>query len=1033
MRLNIYFQLGTVKNMTVLILHLSDIHIRSSQDPILSKSQQIASSIFSLLPTATHVFIVVSGDVAFSGKTEQYELASVLFNKIKDEIKESASIPVTFIVAPGNHDCDFSLDSGTRKMLIKTIDGDELESIDASVIETCTAVQKPFFAFREQLESNSDVSDDRLWRSSRFHVDGKIIAFECLNISWVSKIQEEAGQLFFPVDRYAEKSDDIVDIRFVVIHHPLNWFSQTMYRKFRKFVRNLANIVISGHEHQGNVGVVHDAEAEKSAFVEGCVLQEANNLQSSSFNIVAIDLESSRFSSTQYVWNGKLYAAIDEGSWSDYHDLPVKQSSLFPLCSEFQEVLDDPGAFLKHPAGINVTLSDIYVYPDLMKVNDGRDKARRYISSSQLNAPEVTADGVLIEGDEKAGCSSLLFKLYRQYHDRGFVPLLIKGKDLSRDTSVEIAACIRRAVEAQYGKSLLNQFDNTPPSQKVLLLDDFDEGPMRAASARAGLLCELRKRFKHIVVTVSEMFEMSEMLDGDVSRQLLSIEHYKIQPFNYTLRSELIQRWYSLGNDGTVDEARFIAQCDQAERLMDVVMTKMVIPPLPLYLLTLLQSMEAGRSGDFKDSSLGYYYQYLLVEAFQQSGVKADKLTEHFQYTSHLAWEFHCKNKRELSEIELRAFNNRFSDNWHTVDFVTRLDLLIQAKVLSRKGEEFSFRYPYIYYYLKGMYLSGELADLDIRAYIEHCCKHLYVRDYANTVLFLAHHTNDDFVISNIADSLGGLFKGSKPVSFEGDTASVTMLINDAPKLIYSGESPSDHRKKRNQIKDQADDGTDGLAEIEEESESLSLIAKMTMLFKTTEILGQVLKNQYSKIKRGRKAELLGDMFNGPLRALRHFYDFFEENPDGLAAEIEAAMERKGGVDKEEDRKSLAKNVVSGIIQLVTFGFVMRAVQAASSESLVEDVSGLVEREGTSALRLIEIGIDLDSPKPLPRSKLKHLFKEVEKDLLAARLLQLMVLNRLYMFKTSEQDMQWLNSELKIDLEIQHKISYQEGKRRLVR
>jgi len=1025
--------LETVKIMTAIILHLSDIHIQSSLDPILSKSQEIASSTFSLLPLATHVFIVVSGDVAFSGKAEQYELASIFFNKIKGAINKETSAPVTFIVAPGNHDCDFGLDSGTRKILIKSIDGNELESIDASVIETCTAIQTPFFQFREQLENNTDAADDRLWRSSKFHVDGKILGFECLNISWVSKIEEEVGQLFFPVDRYTDKKDDNVDIRLVVIHHPLNWFSQTMYRKFRKFVRNLANVVISGHEHQGNVGVVHDAEAEESAFVEGCVLQEAKNLHDSSFNIIAIDLEKSQFSSTQYAWNGKLYATVDEGSWSDYHHLPAKQSSLFPLRPDFQEVLDDPGAFLKHPAGVNVTLSDIYVYPDLMKVNNVRDKARGYISSRRLNAPEVTADGVLIEGDEKAGCSSLLFKLYRQYHDRGFVPLLIKGKDLRRDTSAEIEVCIRHAVEAQYGKSLLVQFNNTPSSQKVLLLDDFDEGPMRAASARAGLLCELRKRFKHIVVSVSEMFEMSEMLDGDASRQLMSLEHYKIQPFNYTLRSELIERWYSLGNDGTVDEAKFIAQCDQAERLMDVVMTKMVIPPLPLYLLTLLQSMEAGRSGDFKDSSLGYYYQYLLVEAFQQSGVKADKLTEQFQYVSHLAWEFHCKNKHELSEIELRSFNNRFCANWHTVDFGTRLELLIEAKVLCRKGEEFSFRYPYIYYYLKGMYLSDELSDLDIRAYIEHCCKHLYVRDYANTVLFLAHHTNDDFVISNIAGSLHGLFGDRKPVSFEGDTGSVTMLINDAPKLIYSGESPSEHRKKRNEIKDRIDDGADGLAELEEESVDLSLIAKMTMLFKTTEILGQVLKNQYSRIKRGRKAELLGDMFNGPLRALRYFYDFFEENPEGLAAEIEAAMERKGGVEQEDDRKKLAKNVVSGVIQLVTFGFVMRAVQAASSESLAEDVSGLVEREGTSALRLIEIGIDLDSPKPLPRSKLKHLYKEVEKDVLAARLLRLMVLNRLYMFKTSEQDMQWLNSELKIDLETQHRITYQEGKRRLVR
>ena len=49
----------------------------------------------------------------------------------------------------------------------------------------------------------------------------------------------------------------------------------------------------------------------------------------------------------------------------------------------------------------------------------------------------------------------------------------------------------------------------------------------------------------------------------------------------------------------------------------------------------------------------------------------------------------------------------------------------------------------------------------------------------------------------------------------------------------------------------------DGLVENEEVSKELSLIAKMTMLSKTTEILGQVLKNQYSKIERVRKTEII--------------------------------------------------------------------------------------------------------------------------------------------------------------------------------
>ena len=633
--------------MTAVLLHLSDIHIKTPNDPILKRGESIAACLFSSLPSASHLFIVVSGDVAFSGEEEQYVLATDFLKRIQTAIQNETSIPVSFVVVPGNHDCDFNQDSGARKMLIKSLEGSDVSEIDPSIIDTCTAIQKPFFKFREELEGNKEVDDDLLWRSSRFNIGIKILGFECLNVSWVSKLREEPGRLYFPIDRYSEKMTNDVDVRILVLHHPLNWFNQSIYRPFRTFVRQLADIVISGHEHQGNVGIINDAETDKSAFVEGCVLQGEKDPSDSSFNVVVIDLSQGQFASTRYNWDKSRYVETEEGSWSDYYNLPAKRANPFAISESFQEVLDDPGAFFKHPGRSNITLSDIFIYPDLQKVNgNGGTRRKNFINSSRLLSPDVTADGLLIEGEEKAGCTSLLYQLYRQYHDRGFVPLLLKGKDLKKTNDAEIDALINRVVKVQYSNAHITAFEQLPSSQKLLLLDDFDDGPTKAAVARAGLLCALRKRFGHLVVTVSEMFEVREMLDGDASRELISLEHYQLQPFGYARRSELIERWFSLGADGTVDEANLISRCDQAERLIDTVMAKSVIPSVPLYLLTFLQSMDAGRSGDFKESALGYYYQYLLTGAFQSSGVKQDKLTEFFQYSAHLAWRFHLLNKR---------------------------------------------------------------------------------------------------------------------------------------------------------------------------------------------------------------------------------------------------------------------------------------------------------------------------------------------------------------------------------------------------
>lgn len=1018
--------------MTVVVLHLSDIHIRTATNPILTRGASIAAATFPSLPEASHVFIVCSGDVAYSGKREEYEAASSLFSDIKQAIRAENACPISFVFAPGNHDCNFDKDNGARKMLVASMERSDCQEVDDSVIEHCTSIQSEYFEFRDALEGNSVVTDDKLWRTNVFEVEGKKIVFDSLNISWVSKIREDIGKIFFPVERYASQTVEQADVRLLVMHHPLNWFNQSIYRPFRTFVRKLSNIVITGHEHQGTVGLIEDAETESSAYIEGCVLQsDLENNGDSSFNVVVIDLTHGQFASTRYAWSGGMYAAAEEGSWFDYRDLPAKRNNPFTLQSEFQETLDDPGAFFKHPGRTNVGLPDIYVYPDLLKFGNGEDRRRVFLSSRKLLDPEVTADGVLIEGEEKAGCTSLLYQLYRQYHECGFVPLLIKGKDLKKVAEADIDKMIRRAVENQYGSDRVEAFMQLPRTQKLLLLDDFDESPMRAGGARAELLGALRKRFSHLVVTVGDMFEMREMVDGDATRALSSLAHYKVQPFGHALRGELISRWLTLGADGTIDASAAIARRDQAEKLVNAVMQKSVIPANPLYLLILLQSMDAGRSGDFKESALGFFYQYLLTEAFQSSGVKPNKLTEHFQYAAYLAWEFHQQGKRELSESELRAFNERFTKTWHTVDFKPRLDVLLNARVLCKTGEDYAFRYPYIYFYLKGQFLSENLSDLKVRSYISHCCQHLYVREHANTVLFLAHHSNDDFVLNSISDTLHNLFRDKDPVRFDGDTISINNLIQDAPQLIYSGEKPEEHRVRRNQLQDEIDDGHDGLAESEEESEELSLIAQMTMLFKTTEILGQVLKNQYSKIQRARKSDVLEDLFNGPLRAMQNFYNFFEKHPDALVVEIEAALQRKGRIQNPDERKIIARKVAAEIIQILTLSFLMRASESANSLSLQEDVKEVVHRAGTPAFKLIELGIVLDSPRPIPRNMLKDLFKEMKNDLVARRVIQMMVLNRLYMFKTTEGDMQWISQVLGVDLGLQHAITYQDNQRRL--
>lgn len=1017
--------------MSLVLLHISDIHIRAASDLILTKAELLAKTTYSDLFDAEAVAIVVTGDIAFSGKNSEYEQAKIFFKKIKESIQTQTKSPIYFVICPGNHDCDFDKNNSIRKLILENIERDPSTKIDDEIISACTGVQTEFFNFIEELNPKTE-KHDRLWQSIVIEIGEKRICFEVLNIAWASKLREEPGKLYFPIDRYiSDKSNIDTDLRLVVMHHPMNWFSQSIYRKFRMEVRRLADVIITGHEHDGNVGVISEAESDDSAFIEGCVLQEkSNTAEGSSYNVIKIDLEKNQFMVKRFNWDENRYSAEEYGDWSSYRYLPTKTKSSFKIAEEFQQLLDDPGAFLRHSSGTEIKLSDVFVYPDLRKASQGTGGARReYFSSAKLRGIADSESGVIIQGDEKSGRSSLIYQLYSDYYARGVIPVLIKGRDIGINPNID--NIIKGAIRTQYGANSYQEFGHLERNKKILFIDNFDESKIKSNNHRSEILKQFKDRFSTIVVTVGGLFDLKELIQGDSAKFLARFEHYNLQQFGYVLRSKLIKKWFSLGADGTMNQSDFLGRVDQAERMLNTVMEKLVIPSQPLYLLTLLQSIDAGRGSTLKESALGHYYHYLLTEAFTASGTPPDKLTENFQYSSHLAWEFYLLGKKLLNEYELREFNERFSERWHPTDFSNKLSMLLNSKVLSKTGDEYSFRYQYIYFYLKGLYLSENLSNLDIRRKIEHWCKHLYVRDYANTILFLAHHTNDEFLLNSISKSLNNLFSDRKPITFEGDTSGIKSLIEGAHELQYIGGQPEDHRNRNNEIQDRDREDNDGLMHEEEVAVSLSLVAKMTMLFKTIEILGQILKDQYAKIERPIKKDLIHELFSGPLRAITDFYDYVGKNPDALITEIEESIKKKNIGHDETQRRLSAQKVAAHIMQLITCGFLMRAANSASSENLTQDVYAVVCKKEIS-FRLIELAILLDSPKAIPRQKLEDLYMDQKKDLIVGQVINMMVLRRLYMFHTTESDMQWLHSKLELDINKQHSINYNEKGRKLL-
>jgi hypothetical protein len=1022
--------------MTAVVLHLSDIHIRSSKDWILDKADRIAPCAFGSLPEATAVFIVVSGDIAWSGRADEYTAAKILLLEIRDRLRTERDIPVHFVITPGNHDCDFSLNTNTRRLTIAGVLSEPKE-IDESVIDTGCAIQIHFQQFVEELHSVDETRvGDKLWTSHRFTVEGKELIFDALNVSWCSRIREEPGTLVFPHERYKKCLEDVVDLRVTVIHHPLNWFSQAVYHPFKQMLRSLSNVIISGHEHVGGVGEDMNADSGHSAYIEGCVLQDDQNPSESSFNVAEMNLIDGTYRSTKYVWDthAKYYRTSEEGSWSDFRSVPKKAISRLPLNDSFHQLITDPGAAFQSSTRSSIKLADLYVYPD-MKEPFEKAEVKRILSTSVLQDLSRIEGGALLAGEEKVGASSLLYMLFAHFHDVGLMPIYVRGADLKSATERDVDIAIHKSVIEQYGEAQFEKFLQLSSAKKVLLLDDFDDGPIKSNAYRARLLVALSNRFKYFIVVVSELFDHKASVAPHADGKLGNLSEFRLLPFGFTLRAQLVTRWIRrTADDGSLDEGALLARCDQAERLLDAVLARNIVPALPLYLQTLLQSIDAGVSGGFEESGLGDYYDFLIKEGMRTASIPKRKWGGVIEYCSHLAWQMHATEHKELSLDEFREFNSRYSNTEVTVNAESRLDELLRARVLSQSGDYVRFRYHYIYYFLKGRFLSSKLDDLAVLAHVQECCAHLYVRENANTILFLAHHAfNQPVFLDCVVNALNEPFKSVLPVAFMGtDTNKLAEFVRDLPAPKYTGEDPEQVRERENNRRDRMEDDFDGMADKKQDGDELTFIPQMVSLFKTVEILGQILKNQIATVGRARRVELLQLLMKGPLRVARAYFDFFMTHSEQAQGELAALLAKQKGGGDEQKRQDLARKILAQMLQYTSYGFIAKTVSSISSNELIADIESAAKLINTPAAKLIAVGVRLDSPKNLPRAEIRKLLGDVKSDFIATRVLQMLTLQRLYMFRTTEQDKQWLDGQSLLGIQMQHVVDLQaRGTRRL--
>lgn len=454
--------------MRILIMHLSDIHFGQPEGHVSRKIEALRGVVQANSSEVEACFIVVAGDIAYSGKRKEYEVALNFFGALRTAIESISGLgQVEYVLVPGNHDCDFEGQQQDREIALSVDKKQLCQMRDVSTADICTGVQEQYFQFvSDLLKRPLFTGFDRLFYVLDFVVNARKLRFHCYNTAWMSRMNETQGSLVVP-DKTLFEAEGECDLRCAVFHHPYDWLDAGS-SNFRRHVETTSDIILTGHGHDCGQYFKQKIAGETNLYLEGGVLQDPTTSESS-FNVAILDLEESCQRIVQYSLTGEMYSPTNETDWLPFHGNTPLRTGRFQVNGGFREYLDDLSIMLPHPAKGLLRLHDIFVYPSLnvvaMKRESGQEETVYEGTEETINGEDLVdyvarTKRVVLYGSDQSGKSTLLKKLYADFLPRGVVPVLLHGCDLTpsimkkeSNTANSYTECSQSSMQKDIGSS----------------------------------------------------------------------------------------------------------------------------------------------------------------------------------------------------------------------------------------------------------------------------------------------------------------------------------------------------------------------------------------------------------------------------------------------------------------------------------------------------------------------------------------------------------------------------------------------------
>jgi hypothetical protein len=692
-------------------------------------------------------------------------------------------------------------------------------------------------------------------------------------------------------------------------------------------------------------------------------------------------------------------------------EIKIKQ---LKIKEEFENFLCDTKMLTKaHSQKESVFLDDIFIYPELDKYDNLREHEEK-ISSEKLLKNLLDYPKIVIAGEDLSGKTTLCKMMYKELRNRNFIPVYVSDKKTYFLGKIENR--ILNSLLEQYKDIDINEIDK---ERIIPIIDDFHHAKYKERHIKDLSI------YPRCIILVDDIFGLN-IKDEQLISSFISFRINELKP---SLRCELVKKWISLTDKEFSDHYKNI---DKRTELIDSTLGKNfgkgIMPAYPFFVLSTIVAYETfAMPLEQEITSQGYCYQAFIYFYLRKNGVRNDEIDIYINFLTELAFYIYKEKKKELTPDDFTSFMKSYLITFNLpIEQETLLKNLRQI-ISEDSFSNYSFPYPYLYYFFVAKYLAEHTKDEKVMEEIKKIINNLHVDENAYITIFITHHSKNINILEEIEREASCLFKKYKLATLTKDEVKffdeqTDIIINAV--LPPANISPEQERMKRLKVQDELEKSQEKIKQKEEDANEDDPFEKeLRRAIKTVEVMGCIIKNRAGSLERARLEKIFMEGMNVHLRILSCAFEIIQtEDEQKGAIDFISKILRKMNEERKEGKRELsddklkkyAKIIFWNINFFIVYGVIYKIVHSLGSDKLIDIVNKVCNDVNTPASFLVKHGILMGYNENLQINELTKRIGEKDFSDVAKRTIKFMVVNHCSLHRINYRDRQRIVAQLGI-------------------